>query len=133
LADYNLPAELYYSKDDEWVRVEEDGRCYIGISDFAQQQLGDIVFVELPEVDTLLENGDTFGVVESVKAVADLHCPVGGNVVAVNDALEDAPETVNQNCYEEGWIIVLDSVSQSELDQLMNAQVYAESIASREE
>ena len=102
-----IPDDLYYSKDHEWLRLEGDGTATIGITDHAQQELGDIVYVELPEPDASLEADEAMGSVESVKAVSEIFCPVGGTVVGVNDALEDAPEHVNSGPYGDGWLIRL--------------------------
>lgn len=113
---------LYYSKEHEWVRIEGD-KAYVGITDFAQHHLGDIVFVELPDVNAEYAANDRMGVIESVKAVADVHCPISGQVLVVNSELEDAPETVNQQPYE-AWIAVLSMTDPDELKQLMNTQAY---------
>ncbi len=121
----NFPEELKYTEDHEWVLVE-DAVVTIGISDFAQDQLGDIVFVELPEVGDTLEEGKTFGVVESVKAVSDVYAPVSGEVVEINEELPDAPEAVNNSPYEDGWMIKIKLSDPAQLDSLMNATVYQE-------
>ena len=102
-----IPDDLYYSKDHEWLRLESDGTAAIGITDHAQQELGDIVYVELPEADTALEANEAMGSVESVKAVSEIFCPIAGTVVAVNEALEDAPEQANSDPYGDGWLIRL--------------------------
>jgi len=102
----SVPQDLRYTKSHEWVRTE-DGVATVGITDHAQEELGDVVFVELPESGATFEAGDSFGVVESVKAVSDLYTPVGGEVVEINSTLEDAPEKVNEDPYGEGWIIKL--------------------------
>jgi len=102
----SIPEDLQYTKTHEWVRVEDD-MATIGITDHAQEELGDVVFVELPEDGASFEAGDSFGAVESVKAVSDLYAPVGGEVVEVNSALEDAPEKINEDPYGEGWILKL--------------------------
>ena len=102
-----IPDDLYYSKEHEWLRPEADGTATIGITDHAQQELGDIVYVELPEPETALEADEAMGSVESVKAVSEIFCPVAGAVAAVNEALEDAPEVVNSDPYGEGWLIRL--------------------------
>ena len=102
----SVPEDLQYTKSHEWVRTEGD-TATIGITDHAQEELGDVVFVELPEEGTTLDAGDSFGTVESVKAVSDLYTPVGGEVVEVNSALEDAPENINEDPYGEGWIVKL--------------------------
>src|SRR5215212_10920489 len=103
----NIPADLRYAKSHEWVRVERDGTVTIGITDYAQNSLGDITYVQVPKVGAVLKAGETFGVVESVKAASDLYSPVGGTVVAVNGALDSAPETVNQSPYDTGWMLKL--------------------------
>ena len=102
-----IPDDLYYSKEHEWLRLEGDGTATIGITDHAQQELGDIVYVELPDADSALEAEEVMGSVESVKAVSEIFCPVAGTVTAVNDALEDAPEQVNSDPYTDGWLIRL--------------------------
>jgi glycine cleavage system H protein len=131
VADYEIPEELLYTTEDEWIRREDD-RVVIGVSDFAQQQLGDIVFVELPEVGTTTRSGATFGTIESVKAVSDLCAPLSGEVLAVNEALEDAPEKVNESCYGEGWLIALRLGDEAELEALLDADHYRQSIAERD-
>ncbi len=113
---------LYYSEDHEWVRVEGD-LAYVGITDYAQHHLGDIVFVELPEIDSEYAAGDTIGVIESVKAVADMHTPVSGTVVEVNEALEQAPESLNKDPYGR-HIAILRLSDPEELGNLMNAEQY---------
>lgn len=119
---HNVPAELRYSKSDEWIRVEGD-ELVIGISDYAQDQLGDIVYLELPEVGKKIAPGDSFGVIESVKASSDLYSPVGGEVVAVNAALDDNQEPINQDPYGAGWLIRV-RPSGDEEDGLMDAAGY---------
>jgi glycine cleavage system H protein len=123
-----VPADLKYSKEHEWVRVEGN-RAVIGITDFAQAELGDIVFVELPEVGTSLSANQTFGTVESVKTVSDLFAPVSGKVVAVNSALADAPEKVNEAPYGDGWMIVVEMSNADELNALLDAAGYEAHIA----
>ena len=120
-----IPNELKYAKSHEWVREEADGVVAIGITDHAQMLLGDLVFVELPEVGTLLERDDESGVVESVKAASDVYAPIAGEVQEVNEALADAPETVNQDPYGDGWIFKLKVANVLELDDLMDADAYA--------
>ncbi len=112
-----------FSKDHEWVKVE-NGVATVGITDHAQQELGDIVFVELPEVGAALSRGDTAGSVESVKAVSDVYCPVSGEVVEVNAELETSPELVNQSPYEKGWMFKVKLSDESELEELMDSQAY---------
>jgi glycine cleavage system H protein len=123
-----VPANLKYSKEHEWVKVEGQ-QARIGITDFAQDELGDIVFVELPEVGSEVKVNQTFGTVESVKTVSDLFAPVSGKVVAVNQALTDAPEQVNSNPYEDGWMIVVEMSNPAELDDLLDAAGYEAHIA----
>lgn len=115
---------FYYSEDHEWVRVEGD-QAYIGITDYAQHQLGDIVFAELPDLDSEFEAGDTIGVIESVKAVSDMHTPVSGTVSAVNEDLEDEPEALNNDPYGQ-HIAVIKLKDKNELDKLMDAEAYEE-------
>ena len=122
------PSNLKYSKEHEWVRLEAN-RAVVGITDYAQSQLGDIVFVELPAVGATIVSGKRFSVVESVKAVSDIFAPVGGTIVAVNEALNDAPEKVNQDPYGEGWIAIVELADSSELAALMDDKAYAEQVA----
>lgn len=123
----DFPDELKYTEEHEWVLIEEDVAT-IGITDFAQDQLGDVVFVELPEVGDQLEIGKTLGVVESVKAVSDVYAPLSGEVVEINEALPDEPELLNTSAYEDGWMLKLKLSSPSELDSLMDAAEYQEFI-----
>ncbi len=118
------PSELKYASSHEWARLEEDGTVTVGISDHAQDALGDVVFVELPEVGNTLAAGEEAGVVESVKAASDIYAPIGGEVLAVNEQLEDEPETVNSDPYNDGWIFKLQPTDSSELDALLNAEDY---------
>ena len=110
----NIPEDLQYTKSHEWVRIEGD-TATIGITDHAQDELGDVVFVELPEEGDTFDAGESFGTVESVKAVSDLYTPVGGEVVEVNSALEDAPENINEDPYGEGWIVKLRTTDEADL------------------
>src|SRR5215510_7150732 len=103
----NIPTDLRYAKSHEWLRAESDGSVTVGITDYAQNSLGDITYVQVPKVGATLKAGETFGVVESVKAASDLYTPIAGTVLAVNGALESAPETVNQAPYAAGWMIKL--------------------------
>jgi glycine cleavage system H protein len=121
----NNPSELKYAKSHEWARLEEDGTVTIGITDHAQQALGDVVFVEAPGVGDYIAAGDQAGVVESVKAASDIYAPIAGEVIAVNDTLEDAPETVNSDPYNDGWFFKLQPEDVSELEALMSAEDYA--------
>ncbi|NDV61857.1 glycine cleavage system protein GcvH [Puniceicoccales bacterium CK1056] len=121
----SIPDNLKYTKDHEWIRLEEDGTVTVGVTDYAQNSLGDITFVELPEVDDTFEAGDSFGVVESVKAASDLYMPVQGTIRAVNDELTGAPETVNSDPYGEAWMIRVQLDEGANLDDLMDAAAYA--------
>ena len=123
----NIPAELFFTKDHEYCRVDGD-IVTIGISDYAQEQLGDITYIELPEVGDSLSKGETFATVEAVKAASDTYMPVSGEIVEINEELEDAPELVNQDCYAAGWIIKIKISDKSELETLMNADAYKASI-----
>ncbi len=123
-----IPNNLKYSKEHEWVRVEEN-KVVVGISDYAQSQLGDIVFVELPAVGASVVLGKRFSVVESVKAVSDIFAPVSGKVLKVNDALNDAPEKVNQDPYGDGWIAVIELADKNQLADLMDDTAYAAQVA----
>lgn len=120
----SIPEGLFYSEDHEWVKVEE-GVGTIGITDFAQDELGDIVFVELPQVGDEFDKEDNFGVIESVKAVSDLYMPVSGEVVEVNEDLLDQPELVNEEPYEGGWIVKVSISDESEIEELMDAEEYS--------
>lgn len=119
----NLPKDLLYSKEHEWVR-REGSDIRIGITDFAQSELGDIVFVELPEVGDEITVNEPFGSVESVKTVSELYAPVSGTVVEVNEELEDNPEYVNESPYDQAWMIVVEASDESELDNLLSAEEY---------
>lgn len=130
MADYTIPDDLLYSREDEWARAEGE-RVTIGITDYAQQQLGDIVFVELPEPGTKFSKGDSFGVVESVKAVSDLYAPISGSVAEVNGGLADRPEGVNEACYGDGWMVVFESSDAGELGELLDAEAYRKYVAER--
>ncbi|MBE9539013.1 MAG: glycine cleavage system protein GcvH [Proteobacteria bacterium] len=128
----DLPSELRVAKSHEWARLEEDGTVTVGITDHAQEALGDVVFVEVPDVgDTLVAGGDA-GVVESVKAASDLYAPVGGEVIAVNELLEDEPETVNSDPYNDGWFFKLQPSDTSELEALLSAEDYQTQCAEEE-
>jgi glycine cleavage system H protein len=132
LADYEIPEDLHYSLEDEWARPEDD-RIVVGITDYAQQQLGDIVFLELPAVGATVAKGDAFGVIESVKAASDLYAPVSGEVVDVNTELVDRPETVNEDCYGEGWLCAIAPDDDEEMDTLLDASAYRNHINERSE
>ncbi|MGI9951164.1 glycine cleavage system protein GcvH [Moorellaceae bacterium AZ2] len=118
-----IPVHLRYSKDHEWVEVEGN-RARIGITDYAQQSLGDIVFVELPQVGDELTAQDSFGVVESVKSASDVYTPVSGKVVAVNEALLDSPQLINSDPYGKGWLIEIEMLDPSEVENLLDAESY---------
>ncbi|MFT5012656.1 MAG: glycine cleavage system H protein [Patiriisocius sp.] len=119
-----FPGELRYAKSHEWARVEDDGTITVGISDHAQDALGDVVYVELPEMDADVVASGEAGVVESVKAASDVYAPVSGTIIAVNTALEDAPETVNESPYEDGWFFKLKPSDLGELENLMDMSTY---------
>ncbi|WP_027966928.1 glycine cleavage system protein GcvH [Halomonas halocynthiae] len=120
----SIPTELRYAKSHEWTKDNGDGTVTIGITEHAQEALGDVVFVELPDVGTHLSKGDEFGVVESVKAASDLYSPVTGEVLEVNEALEDAPESINESPYENAWIMKLRLDNPEDLDVLLSADGY---------
>jgi glycine cleavage system H protein len=122
----NLPAELKYAKSHEWAKDEGDGTITVGITDHAQEQLGDLVFVDLPEEGDSVEAGSDCAVVESVKAASDIYCPVSGEIIAVNEALAESPEMVNESPYGDGWLFKLKMSDASELDALLSADGYAE-------
>jgi glycine cleavage system H protein len=132
LSDYESPDDLRYSKEDEWARQDDD-RVVVGITDYAQQQLGDIVFLELPEVGANISQGDSVGVIESVKAVSDLYTPVSGEVVEVNTDLNDSPEVINAECYGAGWILAVACNDEEEIESLMDAGAYLEYVEERSE
>jgi glycine cleavage system H protein len=119
----DFPEDLRYTREHEWAR-KKGGNFVVGITDFAQGQLGDVVYVELPDVGDPVKKGESFGVVESTKAVSELFAPLTGKVVEVNEPLSDAPETVNDDPYEEGWMIVIEPSDPKELDALMDAKAY---------
>ena len=120
----NIPAELRYTKSHEWIRKEDDGTVTIGISDHAQEALGDLVFVEAPEAGRSVEAGEAIAVVESVKAASDVYAPISGEVVAGNDGLADAPEAVNSDPYGEGWIMKIRPSNPADVDALLDADAY---------
>ncbi|WP_105102206.1 glycine cleavage system protein GcvH [Microbulbifer pacificus] len=119
-----IRSELKYASSHEWARLEEDGTVTVGISDHAQDALGDVVYVETPEVGQTLSAGEEAGVVESVKAASDIYSPISGEVVAVNEELADAPETVNSSPYDDGWFFRIKPSDESELDKLLDADAY---------
>ena len=126
----NIPVDLKYARTHEWVRLNDDGTVTVGISDNAQEQLGDMVFVEVPEVGQNVEATEACAVVESVKAASDVYAPVSGEITAVNEVLTDTPETVNQDAYGAGWIFRMQPAELPELDTLMDAEAYESFIAS---
>lgn len=128
MANENIPANLKYTAEHEWLLLNTDGTATIGITHHAQSALGDITFVELPTVGGEFAAGDTFGVVESVKAASDLYLPVNGEVIAVNDALEASPELVNADPYAEGWIVKIRLGDPAEVDGLLDAAGYEQSL-----
>jgi glycine cleavage system H protein len=132
VAKYDIPEHLRYSEEDEWARLEGN-RVTMGITDYAQQQLGDIVYVELPEVGRVLDAGEPFGVIESVKAVSDLYAPVAGEVVEVNEVLAEQPEAVNEDCYGDGWMIAIQVDDASTLANLLDAAAYLKHVNDRSE
>ena len=119
-----IPGDLKYTKDHEWLKDNGDGTASIGITDYAQSSLGDVTFVELPAIGDTFNEGDSFGVVESVKAASDLYMPVGGEVLEINEALESEPEKVNSSPYEDAWLVKLKLSSPAELGQLMSEDDY---------
>ncbi|MEA3222315.1 MAG: glycine cleavage system protein GcvH [Thermodesulfobacteriota bacterium] len=119
----NFPGELKYTKDHEWARIN-DNMVTVGITDYAQQELGDVVYVECNDAGTRVEQGGVFGTVESVKAVSELYAPVTGTIVEANKTLEDTPELVNTDCYGDAWMIAIELTDPSELDNLMDAGKY---------
>jgi glycine cleavage system H protein len=125
------PSDYLYSREHEWIRVEDDV-CVLGITEFAQAELGEVVFVELPETGQIFNTGDEMGTIESVKAVAEVYTPVAGEVIEVNEAVSDDPELLNEDPHGEGWLIKLRFSSASDLKDLMNAEQYEEYVKSGE-
>ncbi|PJF30972.1 MAG: glycine cleavage system protein H [Candidatus Thermofonsia Clade 1 bacterium] len=124
MAKWKTPADCRYTKSDEWVRVEGD-EALVGITDYAQDALSDIVFIELPNVGTVLKAGESFGTIESVKAASDLNMPISGAIIAVNSALIDSPDKINADPFGEAWLIRIKPSNLSELDALMDAEAYS--------
>lgn len=120
----DIPDDLRYASSHEWVSLEEEGLARVGVSDHAQSELGDVVFVELPEVGDNFSAGDACAVVESVKAASDIYCPLDGEVVEVNGDLEDTPESINSDPYGDGWLFLLKLDDESDADNLMDADAY---------
>ena len=125
ISELNLPDDVKYTEDHEWARIEDE-KLKIGITDYAQDQLGEIVFVEMPEAGDTFEKKEEFGSLESVKAVSEMYIPVGGEIVSINEELADAPELVNEDPYKKGWIIEVKPGDPVELDSLMNKNAYLE-------
>lgn len=123
----NTPEDLYYASTHEWLKLDEDSVATVGITDFAQNELGDVVFVELPELNSHVMARDEVSVVESVKTASDIYAPISGEIIAVNEMLIDAPETINTAPYDDGWIFKLKLKDEAELDELLRAAEYAES------
>jgi glycine cleavage system H protein len=130
LTSYDFPNDCRYTKEDEWVRQDDD-YIVLGITDYAQQELGDIVFLEMPEVGSEISAGEPFGVIESVKAVSELYAPLSGIVVEANSTLLETPELVNESCYEDGWILRIEPTDADEYDSLMDANEYREYVDER--
>ncbi len=128
-----IPGDLKFLSSHEWVRVEDDGTATVGISDHAQGLLGDLVYVELPNVGDTAQAGTASAVVESVKAASDVYSPVSGEIVAVNEALADSPETINEDAYGEGWIFVVKLSAREELDEMLDPDAYSELIENEED
>ena len=122
----DIPSDLKYAATHEWARLEDDGTVTVGISDHAQDALGDVVYVELPELEQVIAAGDEAGVVESVKAASDVYAPISGTICAINEALEDAPETVNSDAYTDGWFFKMQPADIGELEELLDAEGYGE-------
>lgn len=131
ISELYLPDDVRYAETHEWIRIE-DNTARIGISDYAQDQLGDIVFVELPKVGDTFETGEEFGTVESVKAVSELHIPIGGEILSINTDLEDTPELVNQDPYHDGWLIEIKPNDLSEVENRMTKDDYMEILEGEE-
>ncbi len=125
----SLPADLKYTREHEWIKDNGDGTVTIGITDFAQSELGDIVFVEIEPEGTEFSKDDTFGTVEAVKTVSDLYAPLDGEIIEVNEQLEDEPESVNDDPYGDGWMAIIKLSDASQLDELLSADEYEEVIA----
>ena len=124
----NVPSDLKYISSHEWIRLEDDGSVTIGITDHAQELLGDIVYVELPDVDSEVAVEDEMAVVESVKAASDFYAPISGTITEINELLEDAPETINSSPYDDGWMFKMQPSEPSEIDNLIDAETYQNEI-----
>ena len=123
-----IPGDLKFLKSHEWARVEDNGLIRVGISDHAQEALGDLVYVELPEVGAQVQAGNSVATVESVKAASDIYAPISGEIVEVNERLADKPETINEDAYGDGWLFVVKASDRGELDELLDADAYGEQI-----
>ncbi len=132
MSDYSIPDDSLYTEQDEWIRSDGD-RTFVGITDYAQSQLGDIVFVELPAVGSTIHKDEPYGVIESVKAVSDLFAPVTGEVIAINDELNDAPERINEDCYGDGWLLEIAPTEDSEREALLEPSAYTKFLTERDE
>lgn len=124
----NIPDDLLYTQDHEWGKVEDD-TLRVGITDYAQSELGDIVFVEFAETGAHIAKGESFGTVESVKAVSEIYAPVSGTIIETNDALQESPELVNEDCYEQAWMVIIKMDDPTETQALMDAKAYGEHLA----
>jgi len=125
----DIPSELKYTKEHEWIRLDDEGNAVVGITDHAQELLGDMVYVELPEVEDIIAMGDETGVVESVKAASDIYAPISGEILEVNEELADSPEYVNSEPYDTGWLYKMTVGNEGDLNELLSADEYAELIA----
>jgi len=123
----NIPENLFYTEDHEWIRVEGN-EAFVGITDFAQKELGDIVFVEVETLDEEIDKGETFGTIEAVKTVSDMFMPVGGTILEMNEQIEDKPELINKDPYGDGWIVKMKISDASELDDLLDHKAYKSTI-----
>ena len=126
------PTDRQYSKEHEWVLLETDGRAKVGVTQYAQEQLGDVVFVDLPEIGSIVSQFDKFGEVESVKAVSDVYSPISGEVLEINEAVIDHPELINEDPYDKGWLIRVGSVNPIELEELMSSGEYGKFLTQSE-
>ncbi len=124
----NVPNDLKYVSSHEWIRLEDDGSVTVGITDHAQELLGDVVYVELPDVDTEVALEDEIAVVESVKAASDIYAPLSGTIIEINESLEDAPETINSSPYDDGWMFKMKPSEESEINNLLDAEAYSAEI-----
>ena len=124
----NVPSDLKYVSSHEWIRHEDDGTVVVGITDHAQELLGDVVYVELPEIDSEVALDDEISVVESVKAASDIYAPLSGTIIAVNEQLEDAPETLNSSPYDDGWMFKMKPSEPSEIENLLDSEAYQNEI-----